>query len=113
MARVRLGGCAAVLRAPPARRRHDQVEPAEDHRRGDRLAVPEPAQARAEDLSRREPEKEETGNVSAAEPTWFRGFNVSCGGCHIRPEHAVARRGGAAGDKDAPAQVARQYLLGT
>ena len=48
----RPGGHDPVLLAAPARGRHDQVEPAEDHRRWHRLALPQRAQARVEDMSR-------------------------------------------------------------
>jgi ABC-type nitrate/sulfonate/bicarbonate transport system substrate-binding protein len=51
LARVRPGGHAAVLRAPAARGRHDQVDPAGDHRQGYRLALPERDQTRAEGVS--------------------------------------------------------------
>ena len=48
MAGIRSRGHDPVLCAAPARSRHDQVEPAEDHRRRHRLALPERAQTRAE-----------------------------------------------------------------
>src|SRR5688500_16658541 len=51
MARVRPRGFDAVLRAAAPRDRHDQVEPQQDHRRWHRLALPEPAEARAEGVS--------------------------------------------------------------
>ena len=41
----------AVLRAAAPRCRHDQVDPERDHRRRHRLALPERAQARAEDVT--------------------------------------------------------------
>ena len=51
VARVRPGGLAAVLRASAPRGRHDQLDPAGDHRRGHRLALPQRDQARAEGVS--------------------------------------------------------------
>src|SRR5215472_14208176 len=50
VARIRSRGHPQILRAAPTRSRHDQIEPAEDHRRWHRLALPERAQARAEGL---------------------------------------------------------------
>src|SRR5436190_8801833 len=51
MARVRSRGHSQILRAAPARSRHGQGEPAEDHRRRCRLAVLERPQTRAEGVS--------------------------------------------------------------
>ena len=50
VARLRPRGHAAVLRVAAARGGHDQVEPAEDHRRRHGLALPRRAEARAEDV---------------------------------------------------------------
>src|SRR3954452_23240427 len=55
MARARPGGHHPVLLASGPRAWRDQDQPQEDHRRRDRLAVPERDQARAEDVSRRRP----------------------------------------------------------
>src|SRR5262252_6432094 len=54
MAGARPRGHCALLRAAPARGRDDQVEPAEDHRPGHRLALPQRAQEGAEGMRRRE-----------------------------------------------------------
>ncbi len=48
VARVRSRGHRALLRAPYARGRDDQVEPAENYRAGHRLAIPTGAEERAE-----------------------------------------------------------------
>src|SRR2546430_14542735 len=53
MARVRRRGHAAVLCPPHARCGLRQVEPAKDHHRRHRLAIPERAQTRAEDMNLR------------------------------------------------------------
>ena len=50
VARVRPRGHAALLRPAPARGRDDQVEPAEAHRPGHRLAVPQRAEEGAEGM---------------------------------------------------------------
>src|SRR5213593_1631770 len=54
MARVRSGRHYSLLRLAPARGRDDQVESAEDHRPGHRLALPQRAQEGVEDVKRRE-----------------------------------------------------------
>ena len=51
MARIRCRGHGAVLRAAPARGRHDQVRPEEDNRQGHRLALPQGSQTRAEGVN--------------------------------------------------------------
>ena len=49
VARVRPRGYGPLLRAPPPRGRHDPVEPAEAHRPGDRLALPQRAEEGAKE----------------------------------------------------------------
>src|SRR5215469_1521151 len=53
MARVRRRGHAALLRAAAARSGLCQIEPAEDHRRWHRLALPRRAETRAEGVTAR------------------------------------------------------------
>src|SRR5215813_330065 len=51
MARIRSRGHTQILRAAPARSRHDQGGPTEDHCRWDGLALPERPQTRAEGIN--------------------------------------------------------------
>src|SRR5262249_12380135 len=53
MARIRRRGHDPVLRSAHARGRHDQIEPQRDHRCRHGLALPQRAQARAEDVRMR------------------------------------------------------------
>src|SRR5262249_6602453 len=107
VARVRPRGHGALLRASPPRGRHDQVDPPEDHRPGDRLALPERAEEGAERMIGR---RTFVSGLALAGAAGLRGLRPEVAWAEPPPETTTLRIGWNPGTCLAPMYAAEELL---